>query len=164
LLRALRDRPVVGSVISKKTAIDNLKKLIDEHLMVSITVNVLFAAIIAFGIIYNSARISLSERAHELASLRVLGLTRAEISYILLGELALLTLVSLPIGFALGHWITAAALQNLNSEVMRFPLRVSSSTYALAASAIVIAATVSALLVRERLDKLDLVQVLKTRQ
>ena len=164
LFRALRDRPVVGSVISKKTAIDNLKKMIDEHLMVSITVNVLFAAIIAFGIIYNSARISLSERAHELASLRVLGLTRAEISYILLGELAVLTLVSLPIGFALGHWITAAALQNLNSELMRFPLRVSSSIYALAASAIVVAATVSALLVRERLDKLDLVQVLKTRQ
>jgi len=164
LLAALRARPAIGGVASKETTINNLKKLIEENIMISVTVNVLFAAIIAFGIVYNNARISLSERAHELASLRVLGLTRGEISYILLGELAILTLVSLPIGFVLGHWITAAALQNLNSEVMRFPLVVSDSTYALAASAVIVAATVSGLLVRDRLDKLDLVQVLKTRE
>lgn len=164
LYSTLRARPVVGAIASKETAINNLKNLIEENLMISITVNVLFAAIIAFGIIYNNARISLSERAHELASLRVLGLTRGEISYILLGELAILTLFALPIGFALGRWMTAATLQNLNSEVMRFPLVVSGATFALAASAVIVAATVSGLLVRDRLDKLDLVQVLKTRE
>ena len=82
----------------------------------------------------------------------------------MLGELSILTLCSLPLGFVLGHWITQATLHNLNSEVMRFPLVVSSATYALAASAVLVAAAVSGLLVRDRLDKLDLVQVLKTRE
>lgn len=164
LFAILRERPAIVGVVSKQTAINNLKKLIEENIMISVTVNVLFAAIIAFGVVYNNARISLSERAHELASLRVLGLTRGEISYILLGELSILTLCSLPLGFVLGHWITQATLHNLNSEVMRFPLVVSSATYALAASAVLVAAAVSGLLVRDRLDKLDLVQVLKTRE
>jgi putative ABC transport system permease protein len=160
----LRERPVVAGVVSKDSIIGNLRKMIEESMMVSVLFNVLFAAIIAFGIIYNNARISLSERARELASLRVLGLTRGEISYILLGELAILTLVSIPLGFVLGNWIVDIVLLALNSEVMRFPKVLSSKTYALAAASVIVAATVSGLLVRRRLDKLDLVEVLKTRE
>ena len=160
----LRARPVVASVSSKASIIGNLKKMIEENLMVSVMFNVLFAGIIAFGIIYNNARISLSERARELASLRVLGLTRGEISYILLGELAILTLLALPLGFLLGNWLIDAVLSALNSEVMRLPRVVSGRTYALAAASVIVAATVSGMLVRRRLDKLDLVEVLKTRE
>lgn len=160
----LRNRPVVASVASKESIINNLKKIIEENLMVSVMFNVLFAAIIAFGIIYNNARISLSERARELASLRVLGLTRGEISYILLGELAILTLVSLPVGFLLGNWLVDIILISLNNEVMRFPRVVSDMTYALASASVIVAATVSGLMVRGKLDNLDLVEVLKTRE
>jgi putative ABC transport system permease protein len=138
--------------------------MIEENLMVSVMVNILFAMIISFGIVYNNARISLSERGRELASLRVLGLTRAEISYILLGELAVLVLAALPLGFLAGRAATAGILQALNSEVMRFPLLVNGSTYALAALVVIVAAVISGLLVRRRLDRLDLVEVLKTRE
>jgi putative ABC transport system permease protein len=164
LYDALRERPLVAGVVSKDAIIGNLKRMIEENLAVTIGINVLFAAIIAFGVIYNSARVSLSERARELASLRVLGLTRGEISYILLGELAILTLISLPIGFVLGNWLIDAVMLTLNSEVMRFPRVVSSMTYALAATSVIVAATVSGLIVRERLDRLDLVEVLKSRE
>lgn len=164
LFKELRNRPAVAGVTAKATTIKNLRKMIEENLMVSVFFNVLFAAIIAFGIIYNNARISLSERARELASLRVLGLTRGEISFILLGEQAILTLIALPIGFLLGRWLTGAMLAELNSEVMRFPLVVNGSTYSLAAVSVIVAAAISGLLVRERLDNLDLVEVLKTRE
>lgn len=164
LYTELRNRPSVAGVTAKATTIANLRKMIDDNLMVSVMFNVLFAAIIAFGIIYNNARVSLSERARELASLRVLGLTRAEISFILLGEQALLTLVALPAGFLLGRWLTGAMLIELNSEVMRFPLVVNGSTYSLAAVSVIVAATISGLIVRRRLDTLDLVEVLKTRE
>lgn len=164
LYDALRARPVVAGVASKESIIGNLKRMIEENLMISVMFNVLFAAIIAFGIIYNNARISLSERARELASLRVLGLTRGEISYILLGELAILTLVALPFGFLLGNILVDIILYNLNSEVMRFPRVVSSMTYALAATSVIVAATASGLMVRRKLDNLDLVEVLKTRE
>src|SRR5690606_10637470 len=140
------------------------RRMIEENMMVSVLVNILFAGIIAFGIIYNSARVSLSERGRELASLRVLGLTRGEISYILLGELAVLTLAALPLGFVMGRLVTAGTLELLNSEVMRFPLVVGASTYALAALSVIVAAAISGLLVRRRLDRLDLVEVLKTRE
>lgn len=164
IYRRLRARPAIASVSSKQAAIDNLRRMIEENLMVSVTVNILFAMIISFGIVYNNARISLSERGRELASLRVLGLTRAEISYILLGELAVLVLAALPLGFIAGRAATAAILVALNSEVMRFPLVVNGSTYALAALVVIVAAVISGLLVRRRLDRLDLVEVLKTRE
>jgi putative ABC transport system permease protein len=164
LYASLRARPAVASVASKQAALENLRRMIEESLLLSITVNILFAMIISFGIVYNNARISLSERGRELASLRVLGLTRGEISYILLGELAVLTLLSLPLGFVMGRAVTMAVLESLNSEVMRFPLVINSSTYALAATSVIVAAILSGLLVRRRLDRLDLVEVLKTRE
>lgn len=164
LYEALRARPAVAGVTSKEASVNNLKNVIEGNMMISVMFNVLFAAIIAFGIIYNNARVSLSERGRELASLRVLGLTRGEISYILLGELAILTLLSLPLGFVLGNWVVDLVLMTLNSEVMRFPRVISGTTYALAATSVIVAATISGLLVRERLDNLDLVEVLKTRE
>jgi putative ABC transport system permease protein len=106
----------------------------------------------------------LSERSRELASLRVLGFTRAEISLILLGELAVLTFAALPIGAVLGYGLTALIVQSVQSEVYRFPLYVSSQAIAKAWLGIVGAALVSALIVRRQLDHLDLVAVLKIKE
>jgi putative ABC transport system permease protein len=127
-------------------------------------INLLFAGVIAFGVVYNAARVSLSERSRELASLRVLGFTRAEISLILLGELAVLTFAALPIGAVLGYGLTALIVQSVQSEVYRFPLYVSSQAIAKAWLGIVAAALVSALIVRRQLDHLDLVAVLKIKE
>jgi putative ABC transport system permease protein len=125
---------------------------------------VIFASVIAFGVVYNTARISLAERSRELATLRVIGFTRAEISYILLGELAILALVAVPLGLAAGYGLAAWTVTLLDTEMWRIPLLVLPRTYAFAALTIVIATTVSALIVRRRLDRLDLVAVLKTRE
>lgn len=121
------------------------------------------AAVIAFGIVYNSARIALSERARELASLRVLGFTRGEVLWILLLELALLTVISQPPGWAMGYGLAWIMKTQLAGELMRVRLVVTSSTYVLASVIVIVAAVGSALVVRERVNRLDLVLVLKTR-
>jgi putative ABC transport system permease protein len=122
------------------------------------------AGVIAFGVVYNSARISLAERGRELASLRVLGYTRGEISYILLGELGLLTLAAIPFGFLLGRWISTYVAVALSSDLFRIAVVTERSTYALAATVVLVSAAFSGLIVRHRLDHLDLVEVLKTRE
>ena len=121
------------------------------------------AAVIAFGGIYNSARISLSERARELASLRVLGFTNIEVLWILLIELALLTLVAQPPGWLMGYGLAWLMKTQLAGELMRVRGVVAPSTYVFASAIVIIAAVMSALIVRRRVNRLDLVAVLKTR-
>ncbi|MCP3963151.1 MAG: ABC transporter permease [bacterium] len=160
----LKALPRVAGVAVRSAMIESFDKSVKQFIGSTIFFNVLFAAIIAFGVVYNTARISLSERARELASLRVLGFTRAEISSILLGELALLTLLAVPVGLVLGYGFAALAVTAWETEIYRIPLVVSSQVYAASAITVIVAATVSALVVRRRLDRLNLVEALKTRE
>ena len=125
--------------------------------------NVGFAVIIAVGVVYNSARISLSERSRELATLRVIGFTRGEVSMIQLGELGLLIIVAVPVGLVLGYGLASLAVSAFDTELFRIPLVVARSTYAVATTVVVLAAIASGLIVRRMIDRLDLVGVLKTR-
>lgn len=154
----------VAGVGLKRTAIESFHETLAETMHVMIFFNVVFSAIIAFGVVYNAARISLAERSYELASLRVLGFTRAEISFVLLGELALLTLLAIPTGLALGYHAARLLVWAFSTELYRFPFAVSSRTLASSACVVAVAAAVSSLAVRRRLDRLDLVAVLKTRE
>jgi putative ABC transport system permease protein len=115
-------------------------------------------------VVYNAARISLSERSRDLASLRVLGFTRAEISLILLGELSLLILAALPLGACLGAFMGWAVIAGIASEVYRIPFLVTPAAVAWSALVVIAAAFCSGLVVRRRLDRLDLIAVLKTRE
>jgi putative ABC transport system permease protein len=160
----LKRLPAVAGAGFKSAVIRNFRETLAANMNISILFNVVFAGIIAFGVVYNAARVSLSERSRELASLRVLGFTRGEISLILLGELALLTLASLPVGGLLGYGMAALIVQSLDSEVYRFPLVVSRTAVAWAFLTIIAATLISALVVRRRLDRLDLVAVLKIRE
>ena len=160
----LKDTPAVAGVGLKRTAIESFNKTLAETFYVMIFFNLLFSSVIAGGVVYNAARVSLSERSRELASLRVLGFTRGEISFILLGELGAVTLMAIPIGMVLGYVFAALLVAAFNTELYRFPLVVSARTFAYAASAVLVAATLSGLAVRRRLDHLDLVAVLKTRE
>jgi len=126
--------------------------------------NVLFACVIAFGVVYNSVRIALAERARELATLRVIGFTRAEVSRLLLGELAVLTVLAIPVGLLLGRGFAALAARANDTELFRIPLVIAPSTYGFAALVTVAAAIVSGLIVRRQIDRLDLVSVLKTKE
>jgi putative ABC transport system permease protein len=122
-----------------------------------------FAVIIAFGVVYSSARIALSERARELASLRVLGFSRVEVLFILLMELGLLTLLAQPVGWGAGYLLSWIMKTNLAGEIMRARLIVEPSSYTLASGIVLVATLLSALVVRQRVNQLDLVAVLKTR-
>ena len=164
IYRHLKDRPrIVGSVI-RTQEIENFHRTMDETMLFWTFVATLFAVVIAVGVVYNSARITLTERSRELASLRVLGYTRGEISYILLGELALLTLAAMPPGLWLGRALCGYIAASIGNEMYRVPLVLEPATYAFAALVVLVAAAVSALLVRRRLDELDLIEVLKTKE
>ena len=164
LYRELTRTPSVASVTLKQAALASFRKTIEESMSVMITMNVLFAGIMVFGVVYNSARISLSERSRELASLRVLGFTRAEISTILLGELALITVLALPLGCGIGYGLASLLARLMDTDLYRIPFVIDRSTYATAAVVVIAAAAVSSAVVRRRLDHLDLVAVLKTRE
>jgi putative ABC transport system permease protein len=164
LYATLKETPRVSSVSIKQASLQSFRDTIAENLLRMRTFNVLFASVIAFGVVYNSARISLSERSRELATLRVVGFTRLEISGILLGELAVLTLAAIPCGLAIGYAFAAISTLALNTEMYRIPLVVDRSTFGFAAVVVLAAALFSALVVRRRLDHLDLIAVLKTKE
>ena len=164
LYARLKDIPAVAGVGLKRTSINSFNKTLGETFYVMIFFNLLFSGVIAGGVVYNAARVSFSERSRELASLRVLGFTRGEISFILLGELAVVTIIAIPVGLLVGYLCAAALVAAFNTELYRFPLVVTSRTFAFAATSVIVAATLSGLAVRRRLDHLDLVAVLKTRE
>ncbi|MCC6907288.1 MAG: FtsX-like permease family protein [Phycisphaerales bacterium] len=163
LYTELKNMPAVAGVALKKATVESFNNVIAENLMRMRLANVIFAVIIAFGVVYNSARISLAERSRELATLRVIGFTRAEVSSILMGELALLTLVAIPLGLVLGYTLSAAVIASVDSELFRIPIVVNRSTYGFAALVVILAAVVSGLVVIRRIAHLDLIEVLKTR-
>lgn len=160
---ALKATPRVASVTIKRNALDSFKQTVAQNLGTMKTINLFFACLIAVGVVYNAARVALSERSRELATLRVVGFTRGEISAILLGELGLMTLAALPLGWGLGYCLAWLLTSLSDPEVFRFPLVVERSTYGVATSVVLTAATVSGLLVRRSLDHLDLIAVLKSR-
>ena len=144
-----------------RAAIENFRNTLAQNMNVMIFFNVLFSSVIAFGVIYNAARISLSERSRELATLRVIGFGRDEISLIFLGEIAVITLLAIPFGLVLGYAFAAVAVVALGTESQRFPLVVSAATFAFAVTTVIVAAVLSSLVVRRHLDRLDLLAVLK---
>ena len=163
LYAAIKSTPGIGSIALQRHALARFRETIAQNINYSVTIYVVLAVIIAFGVVYNSARIQLSEHARELASLRVLGFTRAEVSRVLLTELALLTLIAIPLGWAIGYGFGWLLIQAFSSDLYRVPFTIERATYAKASLVILVATAASALIVRRRIDRLDLIAVLKTR-
>lgn len=164
LYTQLKRTPAVASVAMRQTTIDQFNDILTKSMAGFTIVLVGFASVIAFGVVYNAARIALSERERELATLRIIGFTKGEIAFILLGEQAVLLTLAIPIGFALGFGLAALMTKIYDWELFRFPLVVTRSTYAFAFVVIVAAAVASGLIIRRQLNQLDLIAVLKTRE
>jgi putative ABC transport system permease protein len=164
LYRTLKDVPRVAGITIKDAALRSFQETIAENLLTMRAFNVMFAVIIAFGVVYNGARISLSEQSRELATLRVMGFTQREVSAILLGELAVQTLLAIPLGIAAGFGLAALFIQGMDTEMYRIPLVISRQTLVFSVLVVVIATILSGLVVQRRIGKLDLVAVLKTRE
>jgi putative ABC transport system permease protein len=164
LYQELKNLPAVAAVSIKKTTLASFKETIDRSMALSLGTLMVFASVIAVGMIYNGARIALSERARELATLRVLGFTRHEITFILLGEQSVITLVALPFGCAAGYALCAVLAARMQTELYRIPLVVQPTSYAWALLIVLFAAVASGVLVSRRIAKLDIVAVLKARE
>lgn len=161
---AVKGTPAIAGTMFRRAALRSFQETIATSQGISRGVMIFFACVIAIGVLYNSARISLSERGRELASLRVLGFRKGEVAFYLLGEQAILVLVALPLGFLIGHGMVLAMVKGFESDLFRFPMVISLQTLAFAALVTLAAATVSALMVRRRIFTLDLIEVLKTRE
>jgi putative ABC transport system permease protein len=162
--REINDMPQVTSVMRKDLFVKELRRQTGDSIGAFTMVLTLFAVAIALSVVYNNARVALSMRSRELASLRVLGFTRREISSILISELAVQVLLGIPLGLMFGRVLAAATVAANDPEQYRFPSGVTNHTLAFAALVTACAAIASALLVRRKLDKLDLIEVLKTRE
>lgn len=161
---AVKATPRIAAVFDKAGALESFEKTTARNIGYFTAVLTLFAVAMAVGITYNAARVALSERAWELASLRVMGMTRAEVSVLLLAELALELLLALPLGAALGWGLANGLMHAMQSDEIDFPVVIAPATYGLAALTVVATGVLSALAVRQRIDRLDLVAVLKTRE
>jgi putative ABC transport system permease protein len=164
LVEALQRRPGVAGIVSQDRIIAAVYETSGQSTLTLAFILTLFAGVIAFGVVYNSARITLAERDRELASLRVLGFTRSEVAYILLGELAVLTLMALPVGFGFGALLSYATVESVATDLYEFPVVLGRATFAYAALVVLTAAAGSALILLRLLNRLDLVGVLKTRE
>jgi putative ABC transport system permease protein len=165
LLARLKEVPAAAVVIVTRTLLETFRATTAKNILFFTTILTAFAATIAIGVVYNNARIQLAERAWELASLRVLGFTRGEVSVLLLGELALEITLAIPLGFVAGYWLSWFIISLMqHGELIEFPLVILPDTYLYAGAVVAAAGAVSALIVRNRIDNLDLVAVLKTRE
>jgi putative ABC transport system permease protein len=164
LLERLKSIPAAAVVLVQRTLVDTFRETSARNVLFFTAILSAFAATIAVGVVYNNARIQLAERAWELASLRVLGFTRAEVSVLLLGELGLEIALAIPLGFVAGYGLAALLLALMPNDVIDFPLVIYPTTYLLAGAVVAAAGVLSALIVRNRIDNLDLVGVLKTRE
>lgn len=157
----LKNRPGVAGVSLKKVTINSFMDTFAENLLRMRLFNILFATVIAVGVVYSSARIAYSERSRDLATLRVIGLTKIEVSAILLGELATLTLLAIPVGLFIGYGLCQLMAAAMETELYRIPFVIHPATYGFAAIVILCASTVSGLIVRRKIDQLDMVSALK---
>jgi putative ABC transport system permease protein len=160
----LRRRSRIAGITAQARAIESFWDTSAQTMLTFTFVLTILAGAIAFGVVYNSARIALSERDRELASLRVLGFTRGEIVYILLGEMAVLTLLAIPAGFLIGTGMGHLIIGALETDLYRIPLILTRQVFAFAAVVVLGCSIFSGLIVRRRLHHLDLVGVLKTRE
>lgn len=164
LYRTLKEVPAISSVNLREATLESFLATIGENIRINTVVLVAFACIITVGVVYNSARIALSEHAIELASLRILGFTKGEVGVMLLGQQGLLVLLAIPLGCLIGYGLSALLSLSLSQELYRIPLVVSTRTFMLSIGVLMAAAAASGFLVWRKVQKLDLIEVLKTRE
>ena len=164
IYRKIKDMPPVAGVTLKKEARAAFKKVMDTGAGAMRYVMAAVAAVITFGIVYNSARIAFAERARDLASLRVIGFTKGEAAFVLLGELAIVTLAALPIGSVLGYYLSFAISKGFSTDLYQIPTSFSPDSFGMGGAAVIAATFVSGWLVKRDIDNIDMVSALKTRE
>jgi len=163
LYDAVKQTPAVSSVQLLNKSRASFQETLAENINTMTTVFIALAATIAFGVVYNSVRIQLSERGRELASLRILGFTQAEVMLILFGEIIVLLIIAIPLGWIAGYGLAGLVAAGMQTELYRVPLIVDRDTFAKAALVAIVSTLASAVIMRWRIERMDLIAVLKTR-
>jgi putative ABC transport system permease protein len=163
LYNAVKDTPAVSSIALLNKSRQSFRDTLAENINTMTAMFIGLSAIIAFGVVYNSVRIQLSERGRELASLRILGFTEWEVMLILFGEVIVLLLIAIPIGWIAGYILAGMVAAGMATELYRVPLIVDRDTYAKAALVAIGSTLASAVIMRWRISRMDLIAVLKTR-
>ena len=163
---AVKRTPEIAAASSRDAILSSYRDLVNENIGTSAGVSLGLSLVMALGVLYNAARITLAERARELASLRVLGFRRREVSAILLGEIASLSAIGIPLGLALGRGLAGVlvASPGFSSEQFRLPLVIAPATYAIAATTTILATAFACASAWHKLDGIDIIEVLKTRE
>jgi putative ABC transport system permease protein len=162
-MRSLKDTPRAAVVMVKRDQLAAFRETTGKSIGIIRTLYFVLATIVAFGVVYNSARIALSERSRELATLRVVGFRLSEVRGVLVSELAILVLASLPFGLLFGRGLALFIMSSFSTETVRLPILINRSTYAIAILVVLAASALSFTLVSRMLGKLDMVGVLKAR-
>ena len=163
-MRAVKDTPRSAAVMVKRDQLAAFRETTAKSIGMIRTLYFVLAVIVAFGVVYNSARIALSERSRELATLRVVGFRLAEVRGVLIGELAILVMAALPVGVLFGRGLAMFIMASFSTETVRMPIVIQPATYSLAISVVLTAALLSFALVGRMVGKLDMVGVLKARE
>ncbi|WP_233499316.1 ABC transporter permease [Pararhodobacter sp. CCB-MM2] len=161
---AIKETPAIAGLTDWSETRAQFDATLRENMSVMLTIQTLVGLMTALGVVYNAARIQVSERSHELASLRVLGFSRWEVGYVLVGEIMLLTLIAIPMGWLAGYGLAAGLVQAMATDLVAIPFTITRRTYALAALAVFAASLGAVLLVRRRLDRVELATALKARE
>jgi len=162
--KMLKDMPMVAGVSLKTDARIAFQTIMDQGAGAMRYILALIAGIITFGVVYNSARVAQAERSRDLASLRVLGFTRGEVAFVLLGELAVVVLLALPLGAGIGYFLTFAISEGFSTEIYQIPASFNAPSYGAAIVVVVVSAVLSGWLVKRDIERSDLVTSLKTRE
>lgn len=163
LYDAVKQTPAVSSVALLNKSRESFRETLAQNINTMTAVFIALAATIAFGVVYNSVRIQLSERGRELASLRILGFTQGEVTLILFGEIIVLVVIAIPLGWIAGYALAGLVSAGMQTELYRIPLIVARETYAKAAIVAIVSTLASAVIMRWRIARMDLIAVLKTR-
>lgn len=164
IYKKLKDMPAVAGVSLKEDSLKAFQQVMDRGAGAMRYVMALIAGVITFGIVYNAARIAFAERSRDLASLRVLGFTRSETAFVLLGELGAVTFCALPLGGLLGYYLTFAVSRGFSTDIYQIPVAFSASSFGIAVTAVLAASLLSGLAVKKQMEQLDLVSALKTKE
>lgn len=163
LYASIKEVPAITGMVSHTAQLSAMQRIMEQTTKMTL-LNIIFAGIIVFGVVYNSARISLSERSRELATMRMLGFTRTEASYILIGELALLAALAIPIGCAMGYGLAWQLTEGTDNEMFRLPLHMQKASFGYSILSVIITVMLSSGVVAKRIFNLDLLDILKTRE
>ncbi len=162
-LEKVKESPRIASLAIKNASRASFRKSTAEMIDLVQGLYFIFSIIVSFGVVYNSARIALSERSRELATLRVVGFSHREVASVLISELAVLTLVAVPVGLLIGTGLAKAIVTTASTETVRLPFLLTTRSYATAVLIVLTSSTLSFALVSRGLKHLDLLGVLKAR-